>query len=65
VSRRTAPFINRPAAFADTGCGRASAGRLMKGAVRRLTNWQMEPVYRQLDVLRAAIVEREGTGRDR
>jgi hypothetical protein len=25
----------------------------------------MEPVYRQLDVLRAAIVEREGTGRDR
>ena len=32
--------------------------RLVKGAVGRLTNWQMEPVYRQLDVLRNAIVER-------
>ena len=42
----------------------SAAGRVVKDAVRRLTNWQMEPVYRQLDVLRAAIVEREGTGRE-
>ena len=42
----------------------SAAGRLVKDAVRRLTNWQMEPVYRQLDVLRAAVVEREGTGRE-
>ena len=35
------------------------AGRLVKSSVRRLTNWQMEPVYRQLDLLRRAIVERD------
>ena len=34
-------------------------GRLVKTTVRRLTNWQMEPVYRQLDLLRGAIVERD------
>jgi glycosyltransferase involved in cell wall biosynthesis len=37
----------------------SAAGRLVKSTVGRLTNWQMEPVYRQLDVLRAAIVDRE------
>jgi glycosyltransferase involved in cell wall biosynthesis len=31
-----------------------STGRLVKELVRRVTNWQMEPVYRQLDVLRSA-----------
>jgi glycosyltransferase involved in cell wall biosynthesis len=59
-SERVVPALARPQPVSAN-----AAGRLMKGAVRRLTNWQMEPVYRQLDVLRAAIVEREGTGRDR
>lgn len=52
---RVVPALSRPQPVSPS-----AAGRLVKGAVRRLTNWQMEPVYRQLDVLRAAIVEREG-----
>ena len=53
-----------PALVRPQPASAGAAGRLVKDAVRRLTNWQMEPVYRQLDVLRAAIVEREGTGRE-
>lgn len=37
--------------------GRSSV-RMVKDAVRRLTSWQMEPVYRQLDILRNEIVTR-------
>jgi hypothetical protein len=48
------PALGRPQPASPS-----AAGRLVKSAVGRLTNWQMEPVYRQLDVLRAAIVERE------
>ena len=52
--RGKVPAMVRPQPVA----GRSSV-RLVKGAVRRLTNWQMEPVYRQLDLLRNEIVKRE------
>ncbi|MDQ4091209.1 MAG: glycosyltransferase family 4 protein [Actinomycetota bacterium] len=48
------PVLNRP-----QPASASVAGRLVKSTVRRLTNWQMEPVYRQLDLLRGAIVERD------
>ncbi|MGI8809124.1 MAG: glycosyltransferase family 4 protein [Acidimicrobiales bacterium] len=47
------PEFHRPQPVAARG-----SVRLVKGAVQRLTNWQMEPVYRQLDILRKEIVRR-------
>lgn len=43
----------------------SAAGRLVKSTVRRITNWQMEPVYRQLDALRAAVVDRAPSDSER